>query len=271
MPHEPSAIALGRRIRSSASIRTVGVLPSWEDYPREVRDAIRSARMVFYPSPLYADVLRSMGKRIFPRSYYRFMGNKILQTQLFQLLEIAHPRTRLYYGHDRAAKIAAAFEFPMIGKSPLGSSKGLGVYLIQSEAALHAYLDAHRPAYIQEYLPIDRDLRVVVIDGEVIHAYWRVGRPGEFRCNVARGAHISFENIPKAGLDFALDVARRCGFDEVGMDVCFAHGRYWVLEANMVFGLEGFRQAGIDLYEHLARIAEERMRPEAPEDSLFGR
>jgi ribosomal protein S6--L-glutamate ligase len=36
----------------------------------------------------------------------------------------------------------------------------------------------------------------------------------------------------------------------VGLDICFADGRYWVLEANMKYGREGFRQAGID-YDQL--------------------
>ena len=45
-------------------------------------------------------------------------------------------------------------------------------------------------AYIQTYLPIDRDIRVVVIGDKVVHSYWRVAPKGEFRTNVATGGHI---------------------------------------------------------------------------------
>ena len=124
-------------------------------------------------------------------------------------------------------------------------------------AELASYLKSYHPAYIQEYLPIDRDLRVVLIKGRVIHAYWRIHQPGNFRNNVSQGGRISFDGIPEEALHFAIDVARRCGFDEVGLDICQADGRYYVIEANMVFGLEGFRRKGLDLYEILCELEAE--------------
>jgi ribosomal protein S6--L-glutamate ligase len=238
-------------------VRPVGVRTNWEDYPEEVREAFLKATRVYYPSVLYEELCRTLGKETFPRNYYRFMGNKILQTQLFQLLEVPHPRTRLYYGRKRLERIKDAFPYPLVAKTPLGSSKGKGVYLVDNDTELQDYLDDHRPAYIQEYLPIDRDLRVVLIGGRVVHAYWRIRCPGEFRDNVARGATISFENVPAEGLRFALDVARKCSFDEVGMDICRVDGRYFILEANMVYGLEGFRQAGLDLCAALGKMLDD--------------
>jgi len=35
----------------------------------------------------------------------------------------------------------------------------------------------------------------------------------------------------------------------VGIDVCEYDGRYYVLEGNMKYGKEGFRQAGIDYFK----------------------
>lgn len=126
--------------------------------------------------------------------------------------------------------------------------------MIARDAELDAYLQRCRPAYIQEYLPLDRDLRVVLVAGCVLHAYWRIAREGEFRNNVSRGARISFEDIPGDALEFAKDVVKRCRFDDVGLDICFHEGRYLVIEANMVYGLEGFKQLGLDLRELLAEL-----------------
>ena len=247
-------MALGRRAREARSLRPVGIRTNWEDYPAGVREAFWRATRVYYPSILYEEICRTLGKETFPRNYYRFMGNKILQTQLFQLLEIPHPRTRLFYGRGRLERIKASFAYPLVAKIPVGSSGGRGVFLIESDWHLRLYLDRHRPAYIQEYLPMDRDLRVVVIGGRVIHAYWRINSPGNFRSNVAQGASIRYEGVPREALDFAVEVARRCGFDEVGLDVCRHDGRWFVLEANMVYGLEGFRRAGLDLYAILGEM-----------------
>jgi ribosomal protein S6--L-glutamate ligase len=250
-------MAMGRRARASRRVPPTGIVTNWEDYPVEVRDAFRKAARVYYPSVLYDGLCRSLGKEVFPRSYYRFMGNKILQTQLFQLLEIPHPRTGLFYGRSRLERIKHAFPYPFVAKTPVGSSKGKGVFLVGGDKELQDYLESHRPAYIQEYLPIDRDLRVVLIGARVVHAYWRIRRPGEFRDNVARGATISFDGIPPEGLRFAVEVARKCSFDEVGMDICRVADRYFILEANMVYGLEGFRQAGLDLYAVLGKMLDD--------------
>ncbi len=246
-------VSLGKRLRRCPKLRCFGVFPNWEDYSRESQQAIRSAQRVFYPSEMYEAVFLAVGKEVFPRNHYDFMGNKIRQTQLFQLLGVSHPRTRLYYGRNRLERIRGDFDYPFIAKTPVGSSKGVGVYLIGGEDDLVGYLEWHRPAYIQEYLPIGRDLRIVVVDGKVVHAYWRIQCSGEFRNNVARGACISYEDIPEDALQFAEEVARRCRFDEVGLDVAIAHGRHYVLEANMAYGLEGFWRLGMDIYDILAR------------------
>lgn len=236
-------------MRCCRNLPSYGVQPNWSDYPPEVREAISAAREIFYPSPLFADLFQSLGKAVYPRNYYAFLGNKIRQTNLFQLLEIPHPRTRLYYGRRPQDRILRDFRYPFVAKNPVGSSMGKGVFLIRNPSDLADYVDGFRPAYIQEYLPIDRDLRVVLIRGEVVHAYWRIARPGEFRNNVSQGAEISFENISEEALAFALQVSVRCGFDEVGLDICQVHDRHYVLEANMVFGLEGFKKMDLDLQE----------------------
>ena len=48
--------------------------------------------------------------------------------------------------------------------------------------------------------------------------------------------------------------AEICRWDDVGIDICEYQDRYYVLEGNMKYGLEGFRAAGIDYYELLARM-----------------
>lgn len=248
-----SWISLGGRLRKSCVPR-VGVRPNWTDYPEEVRRRIEAAETVCYPGPLYGEIFSAAGKDIFPRNYYPFLGNKIAQTNLFSLLEIPHPRTRIYYGRNRPHRIGRDFEYPFVAKTPVGSSQGSGVFLISGPQELSRYLARHNPAYIQEFLRIERDLRVVVVGGAVVHAYWRVHREGDFRNNVSLGGAICFDAVPEAALDFARRVARACGFDETGLDVCEHEEGYLVLEANMVFGPEGFRKKGMDIHRTIADL-----------------
>ena len=123
---------------------------------------------------------------------------------------------------------------------------GRGVFLVKDEEELAAYLSISSVAYIQEYLVLDRDMRIVVIGDQVVHAYWRLAAEGEFRSNVSVGGTISLKKVPAAAQALALHTARACGWNDVGIDICEDRGRFLVLEANMKYGKEGFRQAGID-------------------------
>lgn len=198
-----------------------------------------------------------MGKDIFPSYHtYKCVQDKIKQTALFQLLEIPHPCTRVFYGKRRIEKILRSFTFPLIAKIPRGSALGRGVFLVHDEAELAVYLDQSPVAYIQDYLSLDRDIRVVVIGDQVVHAYWRLAAEGEFRSNVAVGGTISLKEVPPAALALALHTARACGWNDVGIDICEHQGRYLILEANMKYGKEGFRKAGIDYSKLMEELIE---------------
>lgn len=96
---------------------------------------------------------------------------------------------------------------------------GRGVFLIKNQRDLSDYLINPWPAYIQEYLPVDRDIRVIIIGREIALSYFRISKQGKFRSNVSLGGKIDFDNLPKKALDTALDAAHRCGWNDVGMDI----------------------------------------------------
>ena len=240
-------IALEGRLRNCKNVRTLGVRPNFSDYSSREAELIRKADKIYYPTAFYADLFDAMGKATFPSYHtYKCVQDKIKQTALFELLDLPHPRTRVFYGKRQKKSILDHFSFPFIAKIPRGSALGRGVYLIHNEKELRNYLELTGPAYVQAYLPIDRDIRVVVIGRRIVHAYWRVTPPDEFRSNVAVGGQISLKAVPEKARDLALQVARSCCWDDVGIDICEHKGRFYVLEANMKYGKQGFREAGLD-------------------------
>jgi ribosomal protein S6--L-glutamate ligase len=246
-----TVIALEARLRNCRNVRTLGIRPNFSDYSSREAELIRRADKIYYPTAFYADIFDAMGKATFPSYHtYNFVQDKIKQTALFDLLDLPHPRTRVFYGNRQKKSIVDHFNFPFIAKIPRGSALGSGVHLIHNEKELRNYLELASPAYIQEYLAIDRDIRVVVIGGRIVHAYWRIAPPDEFRSNVAVGGQISLEAIPGKALDLALQVAHCCRWDDVGIDICEHRGRFYILEANMKYGKQGFREAGLD-YDQL--------------------
>jgi ribosomal protein S6--L-glutamate ligase len=112
-------------------------------------------------------------------------------------------------------------------------------------------------AYIQQYIPIDRDIRVVVIGGHIVHSYWRIAATGEFRTNVAAGGRICFDNIPEKALALAKRAAQVCRWDDVGIDLCRQEDGFVILEANMKYGKEGFRAAGMNYSRIMEQMIED--------------
>lgn len=250
-------IALEARLKGCKNVMTLGVRTNFSDYSSHEADLIRRAEKIYYPTPFYADIFDAAGKKTFPTYHtYKCVQDKIKQTALFNLLEIPHPRTRVFYGNRRKNSIPDYFEFPFIGKIPRGSAMGRGVYLIKDKSDFSAYCELASPAYIQEYLPADRDIRVVVIGNKIVHSYWRIAPPGEFRSNVAVGATVSLAPVPEEALDLALHTARQCQWDDVGIDICQYEGKFHVLEANMKYGKEGFRAAGINYIQLMETLIE---------------
>ncbi|MDD9301061.1 MAG: RimK family alpha-L-glutamate ligase [Desulfobacter sp.] len=252
-------IAIGARLKQCPQIQTLGFKPNFNDYSPKDREKIARAKTIYYPTAFYADLFNAMGKKTFPSFHtYKFAQDKIKQTAMFRLQKIPHPKTRVFYGAGQKQTILEYFQYPFVAKIPRGSARGNGVFLIQTPDELKAYLQIKGPAYIQEYLPIDRDMRIVIIGKKIRLAFWRVASGKEFKTNLSQGADICFDALPQGVNDLALSTALKCGWDDVGLDIAQVGTRLYVLEGNMKYGTKGFRKAGIDYKELLARLILEK-------------
>ena len=251
MHKQPKFIALGARLKDCSSITTLGLYPNFSDYTAKEAELIKNADKIFYPTAFYADLFNAMGKKTFPSFHtYKFAQDKIKQTAMFKLLDIPHPETRIFYGKKQKKSILDYFQFPFIAKEARGSSMGNGIYLIENPKQLLDYLEKTGPAYIQKFLPIKRDMRIIVIGKEPVLFYWRLAKKNEFRTNISQGGEISFAPLPQQAIDLALSTAIKCGWDDVGIDVIEYKGKFLILEANMKYGRKGFRKANIN-YKNL--------------------
>jgi len=246
-------IALGSRLEGVPEVLTLGVKPNFFDYTPEERDLILNSGIILYPTLNYAQFFTTMGKRIFPSlETYIYADDKIKQTTLFNMQDIPHPRTRFYF-HLHHKEILNDFSFPFVAKLPRLSSQGRGIFKIGSEEELDRYLKLTNVAYIQEYMPHERDLRVILISHQVVLAYWRERPSDGFKTNIYQGGAFNFEDIPEQGLKAAREYSRLCGFNDVGLDLIQKKGEYYLIEANMKYGRKGLKQKGMDLKEILRK------------------
>lgn len=245
--HRRPYVALGSRLRGVAEVHTLGVRPNFLDYSPKEREMILNAPQVLYPTKNYAQFLTTLGRPIFPSlETYLYADEKILQSSLFQMLDLPHPRTRMYYALHHA-DILKDYSFPFVAKLPRASSRGRGVFLVRRERDLQTYLSQTKVAYVQEYLPHDRDLRIVLIGYTPVIAYWRVKPQGSFKTNISQGGTPEFDAIPEEALELARVCARKCRFNDVGLDFIHHHGRWYLIEANMKYGRKGLKMQGMDL------------------------
>ena len=242
-------IALGSRLRGVPEVLTLGVKPNFYDYTPDERDLIINSGIILYPTLNYAQFLTTMGKKIFPSlETYLYADEKIKQTTLFYMLGIPHPRTRIYY-HLHHGVILNDFTFPFIAKLPRASAQGRGVFKINTHDELEKYLKLTNVAYIQEYYPHEKDLRIILLNHRPTLAYWRESPSGDFRTNVFQGGIINFEGIPEQPLDSAREYSWRCRFNDVGLDFIQNNGKWYLIEANMKYGRKGLEMRGLNLKE----------------------
>ena len=71
------------------------------------------------------------------------------------------------------------------------------------------------------------------------------------------GGRISLAPVPETAIALAQQAAKVCGWDDVGMDICSHDGQFTILEANMKYGREGFRAAGIDYFQMMERLIDD--------------
>lgn len=224
-----------------------------EDWLRQ-QNLIRSADWVLFPEYWLVNALTyAWKKRIFPSVAAHHLGHdKVEMTRAFEAVCPENvPTTRILPNTPRNAELVASdWGFPFVAKE-VRSSMGNGVHLIGDPADWRRYVCAHEILYVQEYLPIRRDLRVVVIGTRVVAAYWREAAEGNFLNNVAKGGTVSFDGIPASSIALVERVARKLGIDHAGFDVAELGGHPYLLEFNVRFGTSALVERGIRLAPHI--------------------
>lgn len=226
-------------------------------------DAIRKASAVILPQACRWDLYEAATRHcahVFPDLSTRFQyPGKTGQIELFRKAEIPHPQSRIFANTREFYSQADAAPLPVTPKRPAvvkfdWCDEGSGVFLARNQEALAQILaDAGRAEttgqegfVIQEYVPTEWVLRVVVIYRELI-AYWRVGNADrDFRINLSRGADIDHDAYPalqQKGIDAVTGFCDRTGINLAGFDLLFSsmdtESIALFLEINYYFGRTG--------------------------------
>lgn len=194
-------------------------------------------------------LLYAVNKGIFPSpATYHLGHDKAQQTRAFQLVFPHHvPETLILQRSEWAREhVLETFDFPFVAKE-IRNSMGRGVFLITNRAEWIAYTHNNSVFYAQEFLPIDRDLRLVLIGRKVVASYWRLQCEDGFHNNIAQGGVLKMSRVPVEAATLVEQLAARLGIDHAGFDVAMVDGHPYVLEFNRLFGTAGLAKMGIHL------------------------
>jgi ribosomal protein S6--L-glutamate ligase len=241
------------------------------------RRQVARAAAVLLPQvcrPDLHDLVQELGKPHFPRPRAHLTHDgKVGNFRLFRKLGLPHPRTLEFPGLEQAAACWEAGGLARAGLAPPLTAKGAGggmgdnVFLVHDPDQLRGLggrletACARGPSglVLQEFVDTGgRDVRAVLV-GAWRDAFWRVGRPGEFRSNLSQGGRVE-RPAGDPGLERSLALARRlqglAGLDLAAVDILVSpQAGPLLLEINFYFGREalGGRRAFAGIYRAQVR------------------
>ena len=103
---------------------------------------------------------------------------------------------------------------------------------------------------VQEFIKEAKgaDIRVFVVDGQIVGAMKRQAREGEFRSNLHRGGTATLIDLSPEERSTALKAVKKLGLGIAGVDLLQSERGPLIMEVNSSPGLEGIEKAtGVDI------------------------
>jgi ribosomal protein S6--L-glutamate ligase len=156
----------------------------------------------------------------------------------------------------------------VIGGAPcviklLEGTQGIGVILAENHKAaksvIEAFLKLDAAMLVQEFIKEAKgaDIRVFVVDGQIVGAMKRQAKEGEFRSNLHRGGTATLIKLSPEERATALKAVKKLGLGIAGVDMLQSDRGPLIMEVNSSPGLEGIERAtGVDIADKIIEYVE---------------
>ncbi|MEM7618248.1 MAG: RimK family alpha-L-glutamate ligase [Pseudomonadota bacterium] len=158
--------------------------------------------------------------------------------------------------------------FPVVVKT-LNGALGIGVFLIESQSAFSDLMELvgetnpNLQLIFQKFVSVSkgRDLRLFVVDGEVIAAMERRAQDGGFKANYSSGGSVHFFEPDQEAKDIATKTVEVLNLDVAGVDLLFKEdGGYTICEANTFPGFKGLEKAsGVNVARRILEVMQAQL------------
>lgn len=150
------------------------------------------------------------------------------------------PATRIFYEQDEAKAFLSSATYPKIIKRSYGPSNygGYFVHKVDSAAEALKLLAEKRyyPVYLQDFVPMKADIRVMLIGHKPVCAFWRRPPQGEWLTNTSQGGSMDYMNVPEEALEVAVRASKAANAEYWACDIAVSFDdEYRILECATAF------------------------------------
>ncbi|GJL85025.1 MAG: alpha-L-glutamate ligase [Micavibrio sp.] len=191
--------------------------------------------------------LERLGVRIFNNSQtIEMVADKLHTHQVLVESGLPTPTTMLAKFPVDLDLVESHIGFPVVVKTLLGVN-GSGVFLIENRKAFTELMDLigqtnpNIQLIFQKFIAKSkgRDIRMFVVDGEVVGSMERRAKDGDFKTNYSQGGSVT-EFVPDdEAKRLAIKTAEILGLQVAGIDLLYDDKGYTICEANTFPGFKG--------------------------------
>ena len=246
------------------------------------QDTIAIIRATVKDKTSYLDLLSQLEKigicMVNSRETVDICSDKYRTYLKLQEYGLTQPKTSLISSveHKDVAIESLDTEYPVVMKT-LSGSKGVGVLFVESERSYDSLVqllynqNPNVDLLVQEYIKTDKDIRVIVLGGQIIAAMERSVIEGDFRSNVSQGGKVKHYKLTDLEKEQCILAAK--AVNGVWTAVDFIPTKEpkskapYILEVNHSPGTQGIEEASGEniVKQILKHFEEEKHRIKVPE------
>ncbi len=151
------------------------------------------------------------------------------------------PKTYIFYDKEEGMEFLQKTTYPKIIKRSYGPSNYGGYYVhkVDSYEEAKKLLEEKKycPIYVQDFVPMSADIRVMLIGHKPVCAFWRRPPKGHWLTNTSQGGSMDYMDVPKGVLDLAVKVSKAANAEYWACDIAVGKedGKYRILECATAF------------------------------------
>ncbi len=150
------------------------------------------------------------------------------------------PKTYIFYDRKKGYEFLKKTDYPKIVKRSYGPSNygGYFVHKVDSKKEAIKLFDKkkYHPMYLQDFVPMEADIRVMLIGHKPVCAFWRRPPKGHWLTNTSQGGSMDYQDVPKSVLDLAVKTSKAAKAEYWACDIAYGKdGKVRILECATAF------------------------------------